>query len=45
MQTTLIGYPHAIERLGGRKNVILVPEAQEANDCELIPCSARTRSC
>ncbi|KAK9898423.1 phosphoglycerate mutase-like protein [Cystobasidium minutum MCA 4210] len=35
MQTTLIGYPHAIERLGGKSKVILLPEAQECND---YPC-------
>lgn len=35
MQTTLTGYPDAIQRLGGKKNIVLVPEAQECNDCEL----------
>ena len=32
MQTTLGGYPEAIERLGGKEKIILLPEAQECNN-------------
>lgn len=35
MQTTLDGYPDAIKRLGGKSKIVLLPEAQECNDCEL----------
>lgn len=35
MQTTLDGYPHAIERLGGKSSIVLLPQAQECND---YPC-------
>lgn len=34
MQTTLDGYPKAIERLGGKGKIVLVPQAQECNDCK-----------
>jgi hypothetical protein len=34
MQTTLGGYPEAIERLGGKEKIVLLPEAQECNDGE-----------
>lgn len=36
MATTLDGFPEAIERLGGRSNIILLPEAQECNDCKSL---------
>lgn len=34
MATTLDGFPKAIERLGGRSKIVLLPEAQECNDCK-----------
>ncbi|KAI1134359.1 phosphoglycerate mutase-like protein [Hypoxylon sp. FL0543] len=35
LQTTYLGWAPAIERLGGLKNVVLLPQAQECND---LPC-------
>ena len=35
MSTTLDGYPSAIERLGGKGKIVLLPDAQECNDCTL----------
>lgn len=35
MSTTLDGYPSAIERLGGKGKIVLLPDAQECNDCML----------
>ncbi|KAI1458011.1 phosphoglycerate mutase-like protein [Annulohypoxylon moriforme] len=35
LQTTYLGYAPAIERLGGLKNVVVLPQAQECND---LPC-------
>ncbi|KAI2620031.1 phosphoglycerate mutase-like protein [Hypoxylon sp. NC1633] len=35
LQTTYLGYAPAIERLGGPKNVVLLPQAQE---CNALPC-------
>ena len=36
MQTTLGGYPEAIERLGGKEKIILLPEAQECNNGTIL---------
>lgn len=35
IQTTLLGWPAAIEKLGGRSKIALLPEFQECND---FPC-------
>ncbi|KAI0889119.1 phosphoglycerate mutase-like protein [Annulohypoxylon maeteangense] len=35
LQTTYLGYAPAIERLGGLKNVVVLPQAQECNN---MPC-------
>lgn len=34
LQTTVDGYPDAIARLGGKGKIVLLPSAQECNDCE-----------
>lgn len=34
MSTTLDGYPKAIESLGGKGKLVLLPDAQECNDCK-----------